>query len=203
MLGALIERATSKPLSKVICRLGTEPVGMRDTSFRPTFAAGQASRILTAAHALRECKHLLLRPSPQARCTSAPLGHGRRGAGASGGAGLFGTQDDYVRFLELVQRAARRCSAMTVCDSSPQTPLAICLSPSSAPLGLRVRGWGTERPHRRRNAAGAWHWSGAYGNHWFVDPANALTVVMLTNTAFAGMAGPVPNRVRDVVYAHL
>lgn len=52
-------------------------------------------------------------------------------------------------------------------------------------------------------AAGSWHWSGAYGNHWFVDPANALSVVMLTNTAFAGMAGLVPDRIRDVVYAHL
>ncbi len=52
-------------------------------------------------------------------------------------------------------------------------------------------------------AAGTWLWSGAYGNHWFVDPANALSVVILTNTAFAGMAGPVPDRIRDTIYARL
>jgi CubicO group peptidase (beta-lactamase class C family) len=40
----------------------------------------------------------------------------------------------------------------------------------------------------------------AYGHSWFVDPANELTVVALTNTAFEGMSGAFPREIRDAVY---
>ncbi|WP_437867489.1 hypothetical protein [Sorangium sp. So ce363] len=40
----------------------------------------------------------------------------------------------------------------------------------------------------------------AYGNHFWVDPSAKLTVVVLTNTAFAGMLGEFPDAVRRAVY---
>ena len=43
-------------------------------------------------------------------------------------------------------------------------------------------------------APGTLQWNGAYGHKWFIDPANALTVVALTNTAFEGMIGPLHRR---------
>ncbi|WP_437692927.1 serine hydrolase [Sorangium sp. So ce176] len=44
-----------------------------------------------------------------------------------------------------------------------------------------------------------WQWSGAYGHHFWVDPGAKLTVVVLTNTAFAGMVGELPDAVRRAV----
>lgn len=38
------------------------------------------------------------------------------------------------------------------------------------------------------------------GAHWFVDPVEALTVVVLTNTSVAGVIGDFPAQVRDAVY---
>ena len=38
------------------------------------------------------------------------------------------------------------------------------------------------------------------GHKWFIDPANELTVVALTNTAFEGMIGRFTVDVRKAVY---
>ena len=44
-------------------------------------------------------------------------------------------------------------------------------------------------------------WGGVYGHNWFIDPANGLTVVVLTNTALEGCNGPFREDIRDAVYA--
>ena len=49
-------------------------------------------------------------------------------------------------------------------------------------------------------APGTLQWNGAYGHKWFIDPANELTVVALTNTTFEGMIGRFPVDVRNAVY---
>ena len=49
-------------------------------------------------------------------------------------------------------------------------------------------------------APGTLQWNGAYGHKWFIDPANELTVVALTNTAFEGMIGRFPVDIRNAVY---
>jgi CubicO group peptidase (beta-lactamase class C family) len=50
---------------------------------------------------------------------------------------------------------------------------------------------------------GSWQWGGVYGNSWFVDPRRELAVVLLTNTAIAGMLGPLPDAIRDAIYGAL
>jgi CubicO group peptidase (beta-lactamase class C family) len=40
--------------------------------------------------------------------------------------------------------------------------------------------------------AGSWNWGGVYGTHFWVDPTEKLSVVVLTNTAIAGMMGAFP-----------
>lgn len=49
-------------------------------------------------------------------------------------------------------------------------------------------------------ATGTWQWGGVYGCSWFVDPSRELSVVVLTNTAAAGMLGPFPDALRDAIY---
>jgi CubicO group peptidase (beta-lactamase class C family) len=42
-----------------------------------------------------------------------------------------------------------------------------------------------------------------HGHNWFIDPANHLTVVAMTNTALEGMWGRFKRDVRNAVYADL
>ena len=49
-------------------------------------------------------------------------------------------------------------------------------------------------------APGTLQWNGAYGHKWFIDPANELTVVALSNTTFEGMTGRFTVDVRNAVY---
>jgi CubicO group peptidase (beta-lactamase class C family) len=53
---------------------------------------------------------------------------------------------------------------------------------------------------RSPQAASTWQWGGVYGHHWFVDPKNRLSVVVLTNTAIAGMIGAFPDACRSAIY---
>jgi CubicO group peptidase (beta-lactamase class C family) len=48
--------------------------------------------------------------------------------------------------------------------------------------------------------SGAWQWGGVYGHHWYVDPANRLTVVAMTNTAIEGMVGGFVRELMSAVY---
>ena len=54
----------------------------------------------------------------------------------------------------------------------------------------------TRTPHDR----GTWQGGGAYGHHWFVNPARKLSAVVFTNTAFEGCEGAFPADVRDAIY---
>jgi CubicO group peptidase (beta-lactamase class C family) len=49
-------------------------------------------------------------------------------------------------------------------------------------------------------ARGTINWGGIYGHSWFVDLANGLTAVMLTNTAVEGCTGRYPDELRDAIY---
>jgi CubicO group peptidase (beta-lactamase class C family) len=50
---------------------------------------------------------------------------------------------------------------------------------------------------------GTLQWNGAYGHNWFIDPANRLTVVALTNTALEGMWGRFKGDIQKAAYADL
>lgn len=69
-------------------------------------------------------------------------------------------------------------------------------------LGVRFRWCRSCRPQATGTpqAPGTLQWHGAYGHKWFIDPANELTVVALTNTAFEGMIGRFTVDIRNAVY---
>jgi CubicO group peptidase (beta-lactamase class C family) len=52
-------------------------------------------------------------------------------------------------------------------------------------------------------APGTLQWGGAYGHNWFIDPANGLTVLTLTNTALEGMWGQFKTDIRKAAYADI
>jgi len=48
---------------------------------------------------------------------------------------------------------------------------------------------------RSVRSKGTFRWEGAYGGHWWVDPVEELSLVVVTNTALAGMRGAFPDAV--------
>jgi CubicO group peptidase (beta-lactamase class C family) len=118
----------------------------------------------------------------------------------SGGAGMAGTASDVLTFLETL-RAGRMLQPQTVSSMFKVQALTRELAEGpgwefSFGGAVLVDPEATGTPQ----AAGTLQWNGAYGHKWFIDPANGLTVVALTNTTFEGMIGRFTVDVRNAVY---
>lgn len=120
----------------------------------------------------------------------------------SGGAGMAGTAGDVLRFLEAI-----RAGGAPILDAGTVEMMATDHVGMGA--GTQGPGWGfgygwavlvDPAPTGTPQAQGTLQWGGAYGHSWFVDRANDLTVVALTNTAFEGMSGAFPAEIRNAVY---
>ena len=118
----------------------------------------------------------------------------------SGGSGMAGTAGDVLRFLEAVRSGdllqAPTRGAMFTVEAHTQ-------GQAEGP-GWEFGYGGAVLVDREAaatpQAPGTLQWNGACGHKWFIDRANELTVVALTNTAFEGMIGRFPADVRDAVY---
>jgi CubicO group peptidase (beta-lactamase class C family) len=117
---------------------------------------------------------------------------------------MVGTASDYLRFAE----------AMRTGGAGIVRPETAALMTTNAVGDLQVGaagpgfGWGLgvavlidPAAAKSPASAGTWNWSGVYGTNFWVDPAEKLSVVALTNTAVAGMTGNFPAALRRAVYA--
>lgn len=197
VLGAIVERISGEPLETYVRRHVFEPLGMRDTVFRP----GEA---------------LLPRVAPTERCAfmdewpcrtkDAPPLRGvvhdpttRRMGGVAGHAGLFSTAADMTRFARMLLGGgavdgARVLSPLTVAKmTSPATP-----------AGMRfVRGLGWDIDTNFSSNRGELFPVGSYGHTGFtgtslwVDPQSGVFVIFLSSRLHADGKGDVtPLRAR-------
>ncbi len=123
----------------------------------------------------------------------------------SGGAGLASTLPDYVRFAEMLRRRGVTAEGVRILPGelvdamgTPTVPESIMPGGERWGLGVRVI---TER--HPWMPAGCFGWSGAYGSHYWVDPENQITVVLMRNSTYDGGAGAVAacNLEKDVYAA--
>ena len=203
LLGAVIEKAARMPLQDAVAYYVTGPLDMRDTTFLVT----ERERL---AAAYRDGESTAIRMEDD--LDFVPLGNGvpaspkralNPDAYPSGGSGMSGTAPDYLRFLEAI-----RTGGAPILSQASATALA------EHRVGeLRAwtegEGWGFSLGNavlldpeaaQTPQTSGTWQWGGALGSHWFVDPAEKLTVVVLTNTSVAGVAGDFPAEIRDAIY---
>jgi CubicO group peptidase (beta-lactamase class C family) len=120
---------------------------------------------------------------------------------ASGGAGMVGTAEDYIRFLEAIRLGgapilSSASAAAFVADAVPR--LDIDLSGPGWGFGLGVGHLRDAVAADTRMAAGSWAWGGVYGTSFWVDPTAGISAVALTNTALEGTNG---DFTRDIVTA--
>lgn len=203
VLGALIERVVDAPLDAAVRALVTEPLGMDDTAFRvvdperlvtPYVNAQPAPRRLADGEWVETPEGGGVRFSPSRALSSA--------AYPSGGAGMVGSAPDLLRLLETLRQGSG--------ELLPAALVAEMARDQTEGLELEgMPGWGfglgfalLRDPRAAGSPAtrGSWQWGGVYGHSWFVDPAQRLSVVGLTNTLYEGMGGRFVDELRDAVY---
>jgi CubicO group peptidase (beta-lactamase class C family) len=184
VLGIALSRIEDKPLAEVLSERILGPLGMSDTGF----SVGPTGRRRAATmYQLRQdgtLRHDSMAPAPIA---DPPL--------CSGGAGLWSTADDYLRFVRMLlaggaldgtrvlsEESVRLMRTDRLTDEQRQQPF----------LGMPYwigRGFGLNLsvvtdPAKARQlfgpgGNGAFTWPGAYGTWWLADPSADLILLYL------------------------
>lgn len=202
VLGGVLEKAAGESLPTVIERHVTGPLAMHDTAF----SVRDRNRLAVAyANGSPEPARMGELESVKLGDNTARFAPGRifdPASYPSGGAGMAGTAQDILVFLE----AIRKSGAPILKPETVRQMMADQVGPQAQTQGP---GWGfgygwavlvDPQLAGTPQGKGTIQWGGAYGHNWFVDPARRLSVVALTNTAVEGMSGAYPREVRDAVY---
>lgn len=190
ILGVLVEKISGKTLDAFLNERLIGPLGMRDTSFYlPPAKAGRLATVYAA-----DPGGVRRNPDPGKWDGGGHVGQGHylRGprVAMSGGAGLLSTAADYSRFLEMLRRGGeldgrrylgRKTVELMVSDQLVDIPY----EPGEGfGLGFSLR---TDLGKAGEpGSVGEFGWGGAYHSTYWVDPAERLTVVYMTQLLPAG-----------------
>lgn len=176
VLGAVLEVIEGQPLGAVLQRLILQPLGMDDTGF----AVPEAQQ-----HRLAEA----FAKDPATGAAVNLIDVSLPPVFESGGGGLVSTAGDYARFLQLmlgggqregVRLVSRATLAFMTADHLGNIPVAGDILPPGHGFGLGVAVRRDTGLAARPGSAGQYGWSGLAGTVFFVDPAEELFAVLLT-----------------------
>ncbi len=201
VLGAVIERATGETLQQAVARLVTQPLGMKETAFLATDPVRLAPAY---GNALPQPERMGERHTIPGDTVEFYPGRALDPqAFPSGGAGMVGSAQDFMCFLEAVRSGSGGMLKPETAAMMPRCQTgAMVTDPANPGWSFGYGGAVVTDPAAAKTpqSAGTWYWGGAYGNSWFVDMERELSVVLLTNTAYEGMNGRITIDVRDAVY---
>ncbi len=204
VLGAVIAAAHGTSLAEAVDQLVARPLGWSDSGFRLT----DANRLSPA----------YLNDQPQPRRMRArevvPVFEGTAGirldparaldSGAydSGGSGMVGSAGEFLQLLETLRKGGAPLlpkHLVAEMASNQTDDLELANWPGRG-FGLGFTVLKDPLAAQTAESVGTWRLGGAYGHSWFVDPAQELTVVAFTNTAFEGMFGQFTVDLCNAVY---
>jgi len=204
VLGAIVAKVFGGTLEEAVAHLVTRKLGMADTAFHITDRARLAANYAnTAAGPVPMGDHYRHGNADGTTVLFSPCRAFNPAAFQAGGAGMVGTPDDLFKFFDQI-----RAGAPTILR--PET-FALATRPQT---GEVVRTPGCKFSYfsdiivdpvaaGTPESVGTLGWGGIYGHSWFVDRERALTVLIMSNTAPAGVDGAYVDAVRDAVYAGL
>ncbi|WNG44537.1 beta-lactamase family protein [Archangium minus] len=205
VLGAVVARAGGAPLPKVVERLVTRPLGLRDTGFTVKDRKRLATPYADGKPEPVRMGELHVVPWGASSMRFVPGRVFNARSFPSGGGGMVGTAGDFLKFLEAVRTGGApvlKPATATLMSTGQIGTLEMPGSPGwtfGFGAGVLVDATLAGTPQ----SVGTWQWGGAYGHYWFVDPKQRLSVVVMTNTAIEGLPGAFPAAIRDAVYAGL
>lgn len=204
VLGAVLSAVHGGSLEDAVRTHITGPLGLRETGFfvanlgrlAKPYADGTPPTPMTDPQVIVNDRNENLTFSPSRIFSDRAF--------QSGGAGMAGTPEDVARFLE----AMRTGGGGAV---KPETvALAFCnrigaVHRDDAGQRFGYLGAVIDDPAAANSPSGVGtvNWGGVYGHSWLVDPANALTIVSMSNTALEGCTGQYPKDLIRAVYADL
>ena len=204
VLGAALAAASGKSLGDLLAETIMAPLDMTDTAFTVRDPARLSVAYADDPNGPVPMSETHSVPRPTEPPTLYSPGRVLDPASfQSGGAGLVGTAPDFLKFIEMLRTGG---SPILRADT---VATAISNQIGDVPGDAGGPGWrfgylsgvlldpvlaGTPQ------AAGTFYWGGAHGNTWFVDPANGLSFVGLTNTAVEGVDGQFPKHIRNAIY---
>lgn len=202
VLGGVLEKVEGRSLPEIVREKVTAPLGMDDTDF----SVRDPSR-LAKAYADGKPEPVAMTdgmavPLQGVAATFAPSRILDPTSYPSGGAGMAGTADDILRFLEAIRSGGAPILKADTVESMVKDQVGPQAETQGPGWGFGY-GWAVladPAPTGTPQAPGTLQWGGAYGHYWFIDRANGLSVVALTNTAFEGMSGAFPTDIRNAVY---
>lgn len=184
VLGIALSRIEGKPLHTVLSERILDPLGMVDTGFFTSPAARRRAATMYKVDADNVLRHDVMGPPP----VTPP-------AFCQGGAGLWSTADDYLRFARMLLgdgsvdgvrvlsgESVRLMRADRLTDEQKRQPFL------GAPFWVG-RGFGlnlsvvTDTAKSRQlfgpGGVGTFSWPGAYGTWWQADPSNDTILMYL------------------------
>ena len=201
ILGALVERVSGQPLDRFLTEQIFEPLGMRDTQF---YLPSARRERLATVYSMRDGK-LERAPAPGGSVGQGAYVNGPRRV-YSGGAGLLSTATDYARFLQMLLNGGELDGRRLL---SPKTVELMTVShlddiEFNAGQGFGLGFYVVEDLGARGlpGSVGEFGWGGAYHSTYWVDPAEALIVVHLTQLIPAGGVDD-QGKIRTLVYQAL
>jgi uncharacterized protein YbbC (DUF1343 family) len=192
VLGQLVEKLSGESLDRFVHKNVFEPLGMRDTAFRPS-------------------KALAERSAPTEKEKGGPMLHGqvhdpraRLMGGVAGHAGLFGTADDLAVYAAMLLGGGEHDGKRIL---SP-TMVRLMTAPRPVNGGLRALGWDVRTSYsaNRGELFGGFGHTGFTGTSLWIDPPSQTAVILLTSRLHPNGKGnvvPLRRRVATLVAASI
>ncbi|MGV0594628.1 serine hydrolase domain-containing protein [Mycolicibacterium porcinum] len=184
VLGIALSRIEGKPLSRVLSERIFEPLGMVDTGFSVDAAGRRRAATMYQLTPDNKLTHDVMGPAP---ITDPPF--------CTGGAGLFSTADDYLKFARMLLAGGTLDGVRVLSEESVRVMRTDRLTAEQkqfqflgAPFWIG-RGFGLNLsvvtdPEKSRmvfgpGGLGTFSWPGAYGTWWQADPSADLILIYL------------------------
>ena len=213
VLAHVIERAAGKPLDELLKTHIFEPLGMNDTAF---FVPKEKQARLLPMYGVADIKALSpLNPLPHElkRADVSEMYPHDRTTFRRGGHGLFSTLEDYARFARMLLDGKAPDGRPILSRKMIEMMRANRIPPSQLPLTIGLQtlagyGWGLgvrvmidtgQSPSL--TGVGELGWAGAATTYFWVDPAEAM--IGLVMTQYLGSMLPMTDDLRTAAYQML
>ena len=200
VLGAVLEVVTGQTLADVLRQRLFEPLGMTDTFF---YIPPDRAQDLAVVYSAVGGEGIERAPDPGHMIGQGAYVHGPR-VSYSGGAGLVSTATDYWRFLQMLldggTAAGKRLLSPTTVALMTTNHIGDLVTGPGVGFGLGFSVVTDVGARGLPGSLGEYGWGGAYHSTYWVDPAEQLVVVYLTQLIPAGDLDD-HRKLRALVYA--
>lgn len=213
VLAHVIERATERPLDELLEEYLFAPLGMQDTAFHVPEAKRDRLMPMFGVTDISEFAPLHPRPQELVPADVSDMYPSDRRDFRRGGHGLFSTLEDYARFARMLLDGkdsdgrtllSRKMLEMMRTNRIPPHQLPLTVGMNALPgygWGLGVRVMMDVGKAMALTGQGELGWAGAASTYFFVDPAEQLFGVFMTQ--YLGAVLPLNDDLRVAAYQML